>query len=162
MVPSPPEIVISKDQALFWLDGRGRWCNRHGPFAVKKIIDRFHRAIARDANGYYVTQENEGRRERVYFRYEDTALFVFALQTERTPMRLVLNTGREVPLDPRQLYIQNDALYLEQDGERIKFAERALLQFSRLLVEEDGACWIRADGVRHRIPERGSQGRMLR
>jgi hypothetical protein len=77
-------------------------------------------------------------------------------------MTLVLNTGLQVPLDPRQLYIQNDALYLEQDGERIKFAERALLQLSRLLVEEGGVCWILADGVRYRIPERGSQDRVFR
>jgi hypothetical protein len=149
-----PEIVIAKENALFWLDGRGRWCNRHGPFARKKIIDRFHRAIARDGNGYYVAQENEGRREKVYFRYEDTALFVFAVQLERVPVTLVLNTGRHLPLEPRRLFTQHDTLYLDHKGERIKFTERALLQISRLMVEEAGAWWIVAHGGRHRIAER--------
>jgi hypothetical protein len=148
-----PEIVIPKEQAVFWLDGQGRWCNRHGPFAHKKIIDHFHRAIARDANGYYVTQENLGRREKIYFRYADTALFVFAVKLAATPVTLVLNTGAQIPLVPQRLFTRHDALYQELNGERIKFVERALWQISHLMAEEGGACWLVLDGVRHRIAE---------
>jgi len=153
MTASLPEIVISKEQAVFWLDGQGRWCNRYGPFTHKKIIDKFHRAIARDANGYYVTQENQGRLEKVYFRYADTALFVFAVKLHEAPVALVLNTGIQIPLFPQQLFMRHDALYQDRNGEHIKFAERALWQISHLITEEDGVWWLVLDGVRHRIQE---------
>ena len=27
-----PEIVIIPDNAVFWMDDRGHWCNEYGPF----------------------------------------------------------------------------------------------------------------------------------
>jgi hypothetical protein len=32
------EIVISKDDAIFWLNENGRWHNAHGEFQHKKVI----------------------------------------------------------------------------------------------------------------------------
>ncbi|MDJ0803659.1 MAG: MFS transporter permease, partial [Desulfobacterales bacterium] len=71
------EIVIPKDQAVFWLDRHGFWRNRHGRFERPRIIAKFHAAIGRDAQGYYLSQTNGDVREKIYFPYEDTALFVF-------------------------------------------------------------------------------------
>jgi len=36
------EIVISEEEAVFWMDAYGRWHNKHGAFEHKKIIDYFH------------------------------------------------------------------------------------------------------------------------
>ena len=149
------EIVIPKEKAVFWLDRHGFWRNRHGRFERPRIIAKFHAAIGRDAEGYYLSQVNGEVREKVYFFYEDTALFVFDLRLEANQMRLVLNTGREVPLIADALYIQNDALYTKFEGERIRFAERALLKLSPLLEEGEGtSCVIRLGGSRVVIPEK--------
>jgi len=53
------EIVISKDDAVFWLNANGRWHNAHGEFQHKKIIDYFHSSIQKDEKGYYLFQEEE-------------------------------------------------------------------------------------------------------
>ena len=73
------EIVISKEDAIFWLDKNGRWHNAHGEFQHKKIIDYFHSSIQKDEKGYYLFQERGNLREKVYFHYEDTALFAVDL-----------------------------------------------------------------------------------
>ena len=67
------KIVISKDKAVFWLNQNGRWCNRHGEFEHKKIIDYFNASIRKDKGGYYVAQTTDDYQEKVYFHYEDTA-----------------------------------------------------------------------------------------
>jgi len=51
------DIVIPKENAVFWMDGNGDWRNEHGRFRKKKIIDYFNAAIHKDENGYYVCQE---------------------------------------------------------------------------------------------------------
>ena len=151
------EVVIPREDAVFWLDGRGYWRNSGGRFRKKKIVDYFHAAIDRDADGYFVSQVKGDVLEKVYFSYEDTALFVFGVRFDGDTIELVLNTGKRMALDPRGLYIQGDCLYLDQDNERIKFSERAMMQLSPLLeeaLEEDGeALYIRCSGARHRIPE---------
>ena len=48
------EIVISKEDAIFWLDENGRWHNAHGEFQHKKIIDYFHSSIKKDKKGYQI------------------------------------------------------------------------------------------------------------
>ncbi len=48
------EIVIPKDEAIFWLGKNGRWHNAHGEFQHKKIIDYFHSSIKKDDNGYFL------------------------------------------------------------------------------------------------------------
>ena len=76
MTKKPKTIIISKDKAVFWLNKNGRWCNRHGEFEHKKIIDYFNASIRKDKGGYYVAQTTDDYQEKVYFNYEDTALFV--------------------------------------------------------------------------------------
>ena len=72
------EFVVPKEKAVFWLDAYGRWHNEHGVFEHKKIISYFHSSIRKDAEGYYLFQKhNDHTIEKVYFKYEDTALFVF-------------------------------------------------------------------------------------
>ncbi|MGA6924623.1 MAG: hypothetical protein WBY88_03015, partial [Desulfosarcina sp.] len=94
-----PEMVIPKEKALFWMDGQGRWHNRHGRFGHKRIIDYFNRSIRRDDNGYYVTQVRGEVREKVYFHYADTPIFIVHIIMD-SPLRIALNTGETIPLDP--------------------------------------------------------------
>lgn len=130
-----PEVVIPKEKAVFWMDGRGRWQNRHGRFEHKRIIDHFNRSIRRDENGYYVTQVRGDVREKVYFPYEDTPLFVVRVGPA-LPLRLDLNTGETIPLDPAALFVESDQLYHKSGDARIKFADRALLAIGPYLEEQ--------------------------
>ena len=127
------EFVVSKEDAAFWLDGQGRWHNKHGVFEHKKIIAYFHSAIQKDAGGYHLFQKHDEHTiEKVYFNYEDTALFVFdiILQKSSDKIRLILNTTEEIVLDPETLFVQNDHLYTEHAGHRIKFIDRAMLKLA--------------------------------
>ena len=127
------EIVVPKEKAVFWLDALGRWHNEHGAFEHKKIINYFHASIRRDADGYHLYQKRENNIvEKVYFKYEDTALFVFGLKIaeDSDEIRLVLNTKEEIPLDPEALFVQNENLYMTYADDRIKFVERALLKLA--------------------------------
>jgi hypothetical protein len=150
------ETVIPKEKAVFWLDRHGYWRNRHGRFERPRIIARFHASIAYDQEGYYLTQTNGDVREKVYFHHEDTALFVFDLRTTGQAMHLILNTGRQITLVPASLFIVGDALYTVVEGERIRFAERALLKMSRFLEDDGATCYFRLGDVRVPIPERAS------
>jgi hypothetical protein len=145
------EIVISQDEAAFWLDENGCWQNENGKFRHKKIIHHFHSCIKRDRQGYYLYQENGNTAEKVYFPYEDQALFVFnvILQDDVT---LVLNTKNQIKLKPRKLFIKNDCLYMHLDEEIIKFAEQGLMKISRLLEEENEQLFIRIKNRRYKIP----------
>jgi hypothetical protein len=139
-----PDVVIPKEKAVFWMDGRGRWRNRHGRFEHKRIIDHFNRSIRRDEDGYYVTQVRGEVREKVYFPYEDTPLFIVRVRPE-APMRLGLNTGDVISLDPAALFVESDQLYHIRGGERIKFSDRALLAIAPLLEENADGMNIRID-----------------
>ena len=103
------ERIIPKEEAIFWLDAHGFWHTAQGKFENKKIIAHFHSSIRRDDSGYYLEQEHAHYREKVYFRYEDTALFVFHVQ-KGDPLVLVLNTGRQEDIKPKKLYIQRNKL----------------------------------------------------
>jgi hypothetical protein len=140
----PPVRIIPKEEAVFWLDKDGNWRNRHGKFRNPKIIAHFHSCIQKDEQGYYLSQDHPEFREKVYFPYEDTALFVFDVQVKGQEVQLKLNTGQEVPLVPDRLFIQNNHLYLDLDGERVKFSERALLSLSNRLHfnNKQGKAWI--------------------
>jgi hypothetical protein len=147
MNKSPDIIVIPKEKAVFWLDGNGCWQNNGGRFRKKKIIDYFHRHIDRDEKGYFVIQDKGGIWEKVYFPYEDTALFVFDIREEKNKILLTLNTGREIALNPETLCIDNDRLYTVDGDELIRFAERAMIKISRLLTEnKNGRLVISAGG----------------
>lgn len=148
-----PEVVIPKENAVFWMDDRGRWRNRHGRFEHKRIIDHFNRSIRRDRDGYYVTQTRGDVLEKVYFTYDDTPLFVFQVMTEE-PMHLVLNTGETVVLDPTRLFVRSDQLYQARDDERIKFTDRALLAMSPYLEERPDGLSLRLGDRTYPIPDR--------
>ncbi|WP_124329696.1 MFS transporter permease [Desulfonema ishimotonii] len=147
------EIIIPKENAVFWLDGNGAWHNVHGRFRNRKIIGHFHASIEKDEGGYYVTQINCDRREKVYFRYEDTALFVTDLK-EGEPPTLILNTKKEMALRPDALVVRDDSLYLYDGDDRIKFSERVLFRIADMIEFEDEQYFIRIGGRRYEI---GSQ-----
>ncbi len=152
-------IVIPKEKAVFWMDANGRWCNEFGKFEKKKIIDYFNRSINSDEDGYFVCQEKEGFVEKVYFRYMDTALFVFDVRF-RDPIELVLNTGKEIGLDPEKLWVENDNLYTVAGKDRIRFSDRALMKIAGILEERDGALLVRINGKVYGIPEKKNEQKM--
>ena len=112
------EIIIPKDRAIFWLDKNGRWHNAHGEFEHRKIIDYFHSSIKRDESGYYLSQRRGSVQEKVYFHYEDTALFAVDL-IKNNDIMLILNTKKQIKLKPRNLFIRGDDLYMRMGEETI-------------------------------------------
>ena len=153
MLKKPGEIVISKDKAIFWLDKNGRWHNVHGEFQHRKIINYFHASIKKDENGYYLFQERGNLKEKVYFHYEDTALFVVDLIKDKD-ITLILNTKKQVKLKPRNLFTKNDNLYMRVRSEIIKFAGRGLMKISDLLEFKDDEYFIKVKNRRYRIVEK--------
>jgi len=151
---SLPLRVIPREEAVFWLDKDGYWRNQHGRFRNPKIIAHFHSCIQKDEHGFYLTQDHPEFREKVYFPYEDTALFVFDVQENDQDVILKLNTGQDVPLPPDKLSIHNDHLYMDLDGDRVKFSERALVTLSKYMQfdEERDAAWIEYHGRSWSIP----------
>ena len=147
------EIVIPKDKAVFWLDKNGRWHNAHGEFQHKKIIAYFNASIKRDQKGYYLFQQRGNLREKVYFHYEDTALFAVDL-VENDHITLILNTQKHVRLKPKNLFTQNDSLYMRLGNENIKFAERGLMKISYRLEFSDDRYFIKVNNRRYRIVEK--------
>jgi hypothetical protein len=152
MSTKPAEIVIRREDAVFRLDRRGRWCNESGVFRNHRISEYFHSAIRRDAGGYFVCQERGNLTEKVYFPYEDTALFVTDL-TLGPAVTLRLNTRRQIELEPAQLFVAGDSLYLTAGDDRIKFTERALLKLSEVMDFTSEGYFIRIGGRRYRIRE---------
>ncbi|MFO7557514.1 MAG: MFS transporter permease [Desulfobacterales bacterium] len=149
-------IVVPKEKAVFWMDANGRWCNEFGKFEKKKIIDYFNRSINRDEDGYFVCQEKEGVIEKVYFRYADTALFVFDIRFGDS-IELVLNTGKNIEVDPERLWIENDNLYTVDGNDRIKFSDRALMKISKILEEREEGLLIRINNKVYPVPEMKSE-----
>lgn len=147
-----PEVVIPREKAVFRLDARGRWCNRHGVFRNRRICDHFHAAIRCDAAGYHLRQELPDRVEKVYFPYEDTALFVVRVALG-DPVELTLNTRRRVALDPALLFVRGESLYLTLEGERVKFTERAMLSLAEAMEFTPEGYAIRTGERVHPIPE---------
>ncbi len=147
------EVVIPKEKAVFWMDARGQWHNQHGRFGHKRIIAHFNRSIRRDQDGYYVTQVRGDIRERVYFPYADTPLFVTRIIVS-DPIQLVLNTGDALDLEPAHLFTRSDQLYQGRDDERIKFSDRALLDLSPYLEEIPDGLAIRVGSRIHPILSR--------
>jgi hypothetical protein len=143
----PKQIVIPADKAVFWLDDQGRWHNIHGPFEHHRISDYFHRAIRWDSQGFHLCQQRDGMLEKVYFKYQDTALFVFEV-FKGDPICLRLNTGAEIPLAPEDLYIRNDQLYLRYTPGPIKFNESSLLKITSWFSETPDGYALKV-GLRH-------------
>ena len=145
-----PDIVIPRDKAVFWLDKDGFWHNEGGRFELKKIIRRFHSSIELDEGGYYVTQLNDDRVEKVYFPYEDTALFAIDVEV-RKEMIMRLNTGKRLPLSPERIYYSEDSLYTVFRDEWIKFSVRSLLKLSPFIDYESNPWLFCHNGKSHII-----------
>lgn len=130
-------ITIPKEKAIFWLDKDGVWQNEHGRFEHPRIARFFHSSIQKDEMGYFVHQKTDTFEEKVYFRYEDTAIFVFDLVVN-DHIDLVLNTGEKILLNPEQLVQKNDSLYVITPVHFIKFTQKALVKLSKYMEEKDG------------------------
>lgn len=131
------EIIISKEDAVFWMDKNGRWHNTHGEFEHKRVIDYFNQSIDWDAEGFFISQIRGEIMEKVYFKYEDTALFAVDV-IEKDDTALILNTGREITLNPQDLFIRQDCLFMTHAKLTIKFTDRAMLKLSRYMNEKNG------------------------
>ena len=152
-----PTKIIPKDKAVFWMDDKGAWHNAHGPFEHPKIIQYFNRSIQRDAEGFFLCQEMEHAFEKVYFPFEETALFV-ADVSAKNPGHLLLNTGKKMLLDPAALFIRDDSLFIRMPDHLIKFTSRALLKLSKHISEVDGALVLTLASGSHPIPEDSFRG----
>lgn len=145
MSQKPKEIIISKEDAVFWMGKNGDWYNEHGKFEHPKIIKYFNASIKKDENGYYVCQKTPELIEKVYFRYEDTALFVLDIKVNEDIL-LILNNTDTIKLDPEQLFSRDDNLYLQTPEHQIKFKDRALLKISKFMDEKDGQLLFKIKG----------------
>ncbi len=152
MTDKNQEITISKEDAVFWMDGNGRWHNQHGEFEHKKVIAYFNQSIGYDADGYFVSQVRGDVVEKVYFPYQETALFVVDILGNDN-VRLLLNTRKQVPLNPEKLFVRNDTLFMHFENQLIKFTDRGMIKLSDRLDDLNGQFTIRFNGVRHVIPE---------
>ena len=144
------KIVIPKDKAVFWLNKNGRWCNQHGEFEHKKIIDYFNASMRKDKDGYYVAQTTGEYHEKVYFNYEDTALFVVDVLKGKDIL-LVLNTGEKIKLKPKKLSMKADNLYMHVGEERIKFTEKSLVKISVLIEGYNDQYVIKVNNRKYKI-----------
>ena len=145
-----PVMIVPKDKAVFRLDKNGIWYLGEEKFTNQKIIDYFHSVIKKDKDGYYLEQEHKHFLEKVYFPYEDTALFVFYI-LKKDELILRLNTGEDIRLDPEKLFMKDDNLYFRSDDDLIKFHEKALFSLADYLDESDGQYVINIDGKRYPI-----------
>lgn len=152
------EIVVPREDAVFWMDGNGRWHNQHGPFEHKKIIDFFHASIQKDDIDYHLVQIRGNIREKVYFPYQDTPLFVFGVIKTDKDIILVLNTKKQVKLIPQNLYVKNDDLFMVDGQDRIKFTDRSLLKISDVLDEDQSGLCIRIGNKSYPVSDRSEKG----
>ena len=73
---------------------------------------------------------------------------------ENDHITLILNTQKHVRLKPKNLFTQNDSLYMRLGNENIKFAERGLMKISYLLEFSDDRYFIKVNNRRYRIVEK--------
>lgn len=147
------EIIIKKEDAVFWMDGNGRWHNQHGEFEHKKVIAYFNQSIQYDADGYFVSQVRGDVVEKVYFPYQETALFAVDI-LQHDEVRLLLNTRKQVPLNPEMLFIKNDTLFMHFKAQLIKFTSRSMIKLSDRLDDTNGQLTIHLNGLPHAIQEK--------
>jgi len=144
-------ITIPREDAVFWLDAEGRWHNEHGPFEHPKVSAYFHTCIQHDDAGYYVGQQRDAVYEKVYFRYEDTALFVFRVDIGPEDITFRLNTGRQITLVPADLFIKADHLYTRTSRGVARFNQSSLLEISKQMEEENGDLFIKVGHTRFKV-----------
>ena len=146
------EIIISKEDAVFWMDGNGRWHNQHGEFEHKKVVAYFNRSIRYDANGYFVSQVRDDMLEKVYFSYQETALFAVDV-IQNDDIHLLLNTQKQVPLNPEKLFIRNDTLFMHFENQLIKFTGRSMIKLSDRFDDANGQFTLHLNGASYTIQE---------
>jgi len=152
MTEKNQEIIINKEDAVFWMDGNGRWHNQHGEFEHKKVIAYFNQSIQYDADGYFVSHIRGDVLEKVYFPYQETALFAVDI-LQHDEVRLLLNTRKQVPLNPKMLFIKNDTLFMHFKNQLIKFTSQSMIKLSDRLDDVNGQFTIHLKGVHYAIQE---------
>ncbi len=135
MLQPKKQNIIPKEQAVFWMDRDGTWHNEHGKLEHPKIIKYFNQSIQKDDQGYFLCQTMNDVEEKVYFPYEDTAVFVVDLVKKEAGIELTLNTLDTIALDPEALYIEEDALFMETKAHLVKFTQNALARMTSFLKE---------------------------
>ncbi|WP_319576126.1 MFS transporter permease [uncultured Desulfobacter sp.] len=135
MARTKKQNIIPKEQAVFWMDKDGAWHNEHGELEHHKIIKYFNQSIQKDDNGYFLCQTINDVEEKVYFLYEETAVFVVDLAKKDAGIELTLNTLDTIILDPEALVIKKDALFMETDAHLIKFTQKALAKMTSFLKD---------------------------
>jgi hypothetical protein len=148
------EISVPKERAVFWMDRFGHWYNEGGRFEHKKIIAYFNASIRKDAQGYFVEQIRGDLREKVYFNYEDTPLFVVDACVVGEQIQLMLNTRERLTLEVAGLFISQDNLYMQRDDQRIKFTDRVLLKLADRVEYDSNQYYIATGTGRFPIPEK--------
>jgi hypothetical protein len=136
-----PQRIIPKEDAVFWMDKNGAFWNEHGKFEHPKIIKHFNSSIRKDDTGFYLYQKTDEYEEKVYFKYEDTALFVTDIKVE-TRARLKLNNNEIMELDPKALFTRDDSLFIKAPDGLIKFSSNALLKLSKFMGETEGRLFL--------------------
>ena len=91
--------------------------------------------------------------EKVYFRYQETALFAVDI-IQNDDLRLLLNTRKQIPLNPEKLFIRNDNLFMHFENQLIKFTDRSMIKLSNRLDDANGQFTIHLKGVRYTIQEK--------
>ena len=64
---------------------------------------------------------------------------------------LILNTKKQIVLDPEGLFVKDDNLYMRMGDETIKFVENGLLKISPLLEDDGGQLYLRLNDTRYKI-----------
>jgi len=146
-----PVKIIPREKAVFRLDKNGNWRADDEKFKNQKIIRYFHSLIKKDKDGFFLEQEHEHFIEKVYFPYEETALFVTRI-IAGDGLILCTNTGKQIKLDPEKLLIKNDDLYFQSGEDLIKFNENALIALAGYMDDVADQYVITIDGRRHLIP----------
>lgn len=146
------KVVIPKEKAVFWMDENGHFCNEHGRFEHPKVIRYFNSCIRKDDDGFFVFQETDEFEEKVYFKYNKTALFVVDLR-KAAPLQLILNTGQKVALDDGRLMAENDSLFFKTAEDLIKFSSQSLIKLSRYIKDLDGNMVLDVDGTIYPVSE---------
>ncbi|MCP4024242.1 MAG: MFS transporter permease, partial [Desulfobacteraceae bacterium] len=90
---------------------------------------------------------------KVYFSFENTAIFVFNMIMVDEELMLILNTGDKIKLDPEKLFTYDDSLFTRTREHTIKFTEHVLIKLSKYLEEEAGEFSIKIKDRIYAIPE---------
>jgi hypothetical protein len=64
---------------------------------------------------------------------------------------LILNTKKQIALDPERLFVKDENLFMRMGDETIKFVENGLLKISPLLEDEGGQLYLRLKDTRYKI-----------